>query len=284
MAYYPQNATGLNYITYPAGPTVGSATVVTAHASINTKGSYAEITASTCFTCNAVWIDCYGGSSTAGVEYQLDLATGAGGAEVIKIQNMTLALATVTDATEKDSRFFPLAIAASTRVAARVAATTGGVNLRCGLSIAAAGGVAGIATFVGAGPSSVDPGGSANTKGSYTQLFSSTSAVIQWLHVGGVSALSTVGSAWYVDVATGAGGSEVVLISDLHHAVGPTGGAVRPTWHHVLTYIAASTRIAARASCDNTTVGSRPIDVTLIGGTAPSESGSGGAFAAAYVG
>ena len=283
MAYYPQNATGLNYITYPAGPTVGSATVVTASGSANVKGSYAQISASIGFTCNAIYLDCYGGNSQND-EYKLDFATGAGGAETVVIPDITLTLAN-GDPTEKGSRRFPLAIASGTRVSARVACTTGSRNLRCALTIMAAGGVAGISTFIVGGPTAIDPGGSANTKGSYAQLFASTSAVLQWLSIGmATAALSTIGTSWYADVATGAGGAEVVLIPDINAVIGVSNGAIHHCFHEMLTYIAASTRIAVRASSDNTSAGTRGFDATLIGGTAPSESSGGGAFSAAYVG
>lgn len=118
MPYYPQNSTGLNYITYPAGPTAGSATVITAHASANTKGSYAEITASSSFTCNQVSLNMYGGSGGNGLRYLVDLATGAGGAESVLIPD-TGAFIDNNAGMQPKAKPFLTYIAASTRLAAR---------------------------------------------------------------------------------------------------------------------------------------------------------------------
>lgn len=298
MAYYPQNATGLNYITYPAGPTVGSATVVAASVSANTKGAYAQITASSGFTCNRVSLQIYGGSSTAGLQYLVDLATGAGGAEVVVIPDILVALDSDTTTSEKGTREWPLAIASATRIAARCACSTGSSNMRAGLALTAAGGVTGVNTFINYGSASgdsggtaIDPGGSANTKGSYVQISASTSAVIQWLmmmaSLGGNT--GAIAASWYADLATGAGGAEVVLIPDIGFSVSldsPNGSIVPKSWSW-LTYIAASTRLAVRAACDTTDATDRKMDVVLLTCTAPSESadgGGGGSASVAYVG
>lgn len=289
MAYYPQNATGLNYITYPAGPVPGSATVVTA-GSANTKGSYAQITASSGFTCNLVSLQVYGGITTSGLQYLIDLATGAGGAEVVKIPDVLSATQGITSSVQKGGlRQFPLAIASGTRIAARCACSTGSANMRLGVSLVAAGGVAGISTFVAygvntadSGGTAIDPGGVADTKGSYVQITASTSDVIQWLAfqntLGGNTAPQT--NSWYQDLATGAGGAEVVLIPDIPAFVESGNAANLPKMQPFLTYIAASTRIAVRASSNLTDATDRLIDVALITGTAPAETaGAGGAWA-----
>lgn len=278
MSYYPSSATGLNYITYPVGPTTGSAPVVTANASANTKGNYTQITASSGFTCNGVWVELYGGTSQDAL---LDLATGAAASEVVVIPNIMCSKDGATgDTFQKGTRFFPLAIAASTRIAARIQARTGSQSIRCGISLIAAGDVAGITPFVtygaataDSGGTSVDPGATPDTKGAYSQITASTSALIQWLSflvTTGGNTGTTAGS-WYFDVATGAGGAEVVLIPDLPFGIGVAGGALQPKAMWFLSYIAASTRIAVRASSDNTDATDRLIDVSIIAGTAPSE-------------
>lgn len=287
MAYYPQNATGLNYITLPAGPVTGSATVVTANGSNNVKGSYAQITASSGFTCNALILGFYGGSSNAGENYLFDLATGAAASEVVLIANIAFSTEGVADATAKWTRQFPAAIASGTRISARVQCSVGGRNMRAALSLVAAGGVAGIATWNTYGsntstslPTLVDPGAVANTKGSYVQMTASSSAVTQWIGVdttnGGNAGPN--GASWYLDLATGAAASEVVLIPDIGAYIGDF--ILNTKLQYWLTYIAAGTRIACRSSCDNTASPDRLIYVSLIAGTAPAESsGGGGAWA-----
>jgi hypothetical protein len=290
MAYYPQNATGLNYVSAPVGPTPSTLTL-TASGSTNTKGSYTQLVASLGFTSNAVIIDFVAATNSASALF--DIATGAGGAEVVVIPNVaTDSWATSTLNSAQYSGRYPLSIASGTRVAGRCQSSTASGIVAGSLTFIAAGGVAGQTTFTNYGAATgtsrgtnVDPGGTVNTKGSYVQLTASTSAVIQWMAVTfsqhASAATGTVN--WMTDLATGAGGSEVVLIPDMWSTLASTGtpSAYGARSQEFLTYIAASTRIAARCSCGSNTATTRTIDVELLTCVAPSEpSGStGGAWA-----
>jgi hypothetical protein len=160
------------------------------------------------------------------------------------------------------------------------------------ISLIAAGGVPGISTFVtygantaDSGATSVDPGATPNTKGAYSQLSASTSAVIQWLSIVPSTGGNTgpVSVRWYLDFATGAAASEVVLIPDMTFCcmIDPSAfiGIVRPVSFNAMTYIAASTRLAARSSSSSTDATDRLLDVEVITGTAPAEPSTGGASA-----
>ncbi len=126
------------------------------------------------------------------------------------------------------------------------------------------------------GGASVDAGGSADTKGSYTELSASTSAVIQALlmMMTGAGNGAPASNRWAVDLATGAGGAESVLIPDLRLSIGSSPQVLVPKSYEALTYIAASTRLAARAASQITDATDRLIDVAVLTGTAPVESSS----------
>lgn len=289
MPYYPQDATGLNYITYPVGPTASEA-VLTASASANTKGSYTEIIASLGFTCNAaIATTTFQGASAAGRQLLIDIATGAGGAETVVVPNLISDSNLTATSHAPGTYFLPLSVTSGTRIAARNQAnTTGSQTTQIALTLIAAGGVDGITPFVNYGADTsdsggleVDPGGAANTKGSYAELTASSSAVAQFLLLMVTLRGNTGASSgrWLVDIATGAAASEVVLIPDVRVSVGLGANEINPRSQPFLTYIAAGTRIAVRASSSITDATDRLIDVALLAGTAPAESSAaGGSF------
>lgn len=297
MAYYPQSTSGLNHITYPAGPTAVG-TTLTASGSTHTKGSYAELVASLGFTANTVDVVVTATDATSGRRYLFDIATGAGGAEVVVVPNLYAEGESAASA-GYGAGIYPLrlAVASGTRVSARCQSQTGSATMAIAVTFSAAGGVAGCASYTAYGTDTantqavgqVDPGGTADTKGSYLELTASTGIVIQELLavMQRGPAASTAGATWAIDIATGAGGAEVVLIPDLRHVVGANAGsntASQPRSYRFPTYIASSTRLAVRASCSINTANSRLRDVVLYGATAPSESGSSGSGAWAFAG
>ncbi len=291
MSCYPTSAAGLGYVSYPVGPTASGDVNLTAPGANNTKGAYAQIVASTPFACTAVQV-----STTFTLalsrQFLIDIATGAGGAEVVKIPDLLTEGYNVTGSWNNTYWQVPLAVDASTRLSARFAIndiTSIGTFGIC-VSLSAAGGQPGITSFTNlgadtsdSGGAQVDPGGTANTFGTYTQMVASSAAVYQYLAVlsttKGNSALTS--ARWCINVATGAAASEVVLIPDLRvSAGGAAPNRYGPRCLPYLTYIAASTRIAVNASCGINDATDRLIDVALLVGTAPTETGSaGGAWA-----
>lgn len=284
MAVYPTSAVGLSYITYPAGPTAAGLTV-TAPGSTNTKGAYSEVVSSLGFTSNRVEINTQF-TVAASRQLLIDLATGAAASEVVRVPDL-LAEGSNTSTSFNDGQYVaPLAVASGVRVAVRYAINNlTSANLRLSVTLIAAGSQPGIQTFtaIGAdtsdsGGTQVDPGGTANTKGAYSQIVASSAAIYQTLMLvltlkGNTSVTSTD---WAVDVATGAAASEVVLIPDLRFSTGGTVNMMSPRSSSCLTYIAASTRYAVRASCGINDATDRLVDAAIVVGTAPSESASGG--------
>lgn len=284
MAHYPQSAAGLNYITYPAGPGTGGATL-TASGTANTKGSYTELTSSSGFECNSIAVTIRNTSTTEGVHYLFDIATGAGGAETVVVPNLSGESTWSSGSTASNGTFvLPLTISSATRIAARCQASTGSQTMAMSLSLVAAGDTDGPTSYTDYGADTatsdltqVDPGGVADTKGSYTEITASTSAVTQILSM--MSSLSGNGnpstSIWMVDIATGAAGSEVVLVPDIMVTATVTVGSINPRSITLMTYIAASTRLAVRASCAITDATDRLIYIALLAATAPAETGGG---------
>lgn len=288
MPYYPQNATGLNYVTYPAGPTA-TGTSLTSSASTNTKGSYAQFTASLGFTANAIEVNVIAGQANPRA-FLLDIATGAAASEVVVVPNLMVdnTLNTAGSHTAASAFFIPLAIASGTRVAARVQCSTGSQSIEVSLTFAAAGGVAGVSSVSNYGANTgtsggvqIDPGGTIDTKGSYAQITSSTSGVAQWvaLNLGTRGNAAPSSARWCVDLATGAAASEVVLIPDARFVIGTNPGTMVPRSKAFLTYIASATRIAARASCSINDATDRLVDLVVLAATAPSETSGSGAGA-----
>lgn len=285
MPYWPESAAEVAYASYPIGaPTTPEAAYgleVTSSGSPNTKGSYFEFVASSAFTSNLCFVEVQLASATPGVSVQhlFDIAIGAGGAETVVVPNMTLSNHEWTNWHHGAGLYrLRLAIPAGTRISGRSQASVGSGILRVNITLGAVGDTPGIPSYVNygaatgdSGSTSVDPGGSANTKGAYAELTASTSAVVQEL-----CAMFTLGSngaaaeaTWAVDIASGPGGSETVILADLRTQSSGFGGGPFTRSYTLLTYIAAGVRLAARASCTSTDATDRLIEVALLCGTAP---------------
>lgn len=282
MAFiYPQNATGLNYITYPVGPTAAGLTL-TANASANTKGVYNEFIASTPFTANFLIVTITG--MNVARRYLVDIATGGAGAEVVLFPNLLVdGSGGAAGNTGAAIHVFPVAIPSGTRIAGRVQSSTGGAVVTLTVTLIAAGGMVGATTFVNYGSNTgtsggvaVDPGGVANTKGAYSEITASTSGVIQWMLIMATTGANAAPAAanFAVDIATGGAGTEVVLVPDLRTNT-TTQMSPNPASWSLLTYIPASTRIAIRMSSGITDATDRVLQFAIIAATAPAEDGGG---------
>lgn len=108
----------------------------------------------------------------------------------------------------------------------------------------------------------VDCGATANTKGAYTQIFSSTVKDGKGfsLYVSGANAGGDAHQ--LLDLAVGAAGSETIIFADIAvhtRAYASQGWTLGPIW----TPIPAGSRIAMRGQCDFTTSGDRQPTVSL---------------------
>jgi hypothetical protein len=260
-----------------AGANTGASTgtTVTANGSGNTKGSYAQLIASTAFSSQMLML-IFDTPNSGTRDFLVDIAIGGAGSEQIIISNLLVSPA--VDNTFMGAIFqFAVNIPAGTRIAARCQSSTGSSNLKVTIQLFGAGLATGeIGSTVDtygentsdSGGTAIDPGGSANTKGSYTQITASTNKSHRYLTIAFGNRLNgtmTSGS-WLVDIAIGGAGSEVVIISNLNlHAVSTADGITPQVITRIPVNIPAGTRIAVRAQSSITDATDRLVDVAIYG-------------------
>lgn len=243
-------------------------------ATANTKGSYTSMIASTAFDATSLLVmTCYTYSHT--VSFLFDIAVGASSSEQIIIPDVYI---NGGDSGREQifMQEFPVDIPAGTRISARTqCSTTGPQNL--GLSFRpmrggffSFGGSPKITTY-GANTSdsggvSIDPGGTADTKGSWVEITSSCSEVYGLMICTGSESLAPQWTHFLIDIGVGGAGSEVVVIAD-HLVVSTNVVGLGFTPMHSIWYparIPAGTRIAARSLSGTTDATDRLLDLTLI--------------------
>lgn len=248
-------------------------TLLTAGAGTHTKGAYSQLVAATARDYMALLISVQAtgsGSSDALV----DIAIGAGGSEVVVIPNLYCASATSFDVAEY---LFPIFIPLGTRIAARCQTNAANGTVRVmvhGISYNfQAIPPANVVTAYGVntadtGGVSVEPGGSSNTKGAYSEIISSTTRIIKGFIIGFGGQVNAVRTAanWLVDLAVGAAGSEQIIVADFPILADSTSDNITPIASpYIPTYIPIGTRLAARAQCSITDATDRLFDVIIYG-------------------
>lgn len=282
----------LNLDTITSWETVGSdgansgGTVVTAAGSTNAKGSWVELDASTAG--DVAWLVVQiETDANAGIRFLLDVGTGGAGAEAVLIPDLHLDNSNgATDANAR-SYAFPVAIPSGTRLSARVAASTASATVRVSLML-------GLGDYGGATPpgtvkaygivagstnvTNVDPGAVAHTDSAWVEIAASTSDPIRWLVFGVGRSGNNLGGIgrWLVDVATGAAGSEAVLVSDIMLSGSTQNDLCLPATQGFAVDVPAGTRLAVRARCSLTADNQRDVWVGLWGADAEAPAAGGG--------
>ncbi len=251
-------------------------TAITAAGSTHTKGAYTALVSSLAADVNGFFLTINVVNSTSRA-FLLDIATGGAGSETDIIANLPFQVG--GDVTGANCQIYvPYPLPSGTRVSARVQSTTASATISIAL-LTVSGGVSGLLTSVAAATygantgttrgTQVDPGASANTKGSYVELTSATSTVnnIRWLLVMLGAQMNTAQSAanWALDIATGAAAAEVVAVPDLVFSSGTVFDALLPTCYCVPVDIPTGTRISARAKCSINDATDRLIDLVVVG-------------------
>lgn len=245
---------------------------ISASGTPNTKGSYGtpHFTAT---TFPAAWV-LVTLLRTQGADVLVDIAVGGAGAEQVVIADIPSS-SNVTTSPTAANYLFPLFIPAGSRIASRCQAPSGTLSIDVQVTLFAPmlGGERGLgqvetcgavtATSLG---TSVDPGGTANTKGSWSPLISATTIPYRWACVSiNHTNIAAAAMDWGVDIGVGAGGSEVVVVPDLVVGTQTTNDAIpNPAFCFPLA-IPAGTRVSARAQCNVNTASERLIEVTLHG-------------------
>lgn len=248
-----------------------AATVVTAHASANTKGIYSQLIAATAHDSDWLLVQVgLGTSETNQADVHIDIAIGADGSEVVIISNLL-----ISQVNGQVVQFlFPRHIPQGTRIAAAIAATTGGSTVRCQVVVIANGSAPNslqrVTTYgavtADSGGTSLDPGAVGSTKGAYVELTAACNE-IKWLVValGCQANTARADARFYLDIAIGAGGSEQVKVPNLLFYSDLTSDLLSPATYAFPCSIPAGSRIAARTQCTITDATDRLIDVVLYG-------------------
>lgn len=251
------------------GTTLG--TTVTAGA-VNTKGGWAQLVAATSYDASGLMV--FIGNKSGNLDYLVDIGVGAAASEQVIVPNL---VAGFLQAWAINVYYIPVPIPAGTRVAARCQCTTGTFSLGVTISLLSQGFMPssplGRVTAYGAatadsGGVSIDPGGVAHTKNTYSQINGVTANPIRALLIGIGNQLNAArtGCYWLVDIAIGAAGSEQIILPDLWIAVHSTGDNIIPSaLGPFFVDIPAGVRLAARAQCSTTDATDRLFDIVIYG-------------------
>lgn len=195
-----------------------------------------------------------------GTWHLIDVGVGAVGAEVVIVPN--LQYQTFNDFAA-EARFYrvPYPLAAGQRVAMRSQASTAAVpTVRCGIMAQAGNPLDAVGTqramTYGANLATsqgtlIDPGGTINVKGAWTQLVAATLYPIRRLALAIVPPSNVVFASWSVDIGVGAAGAEVVLVPDIPFGAADIGKSIGPQVADYQVNVPAGTRLAVRAQCES---------------------------------
>lgn len=210
-------------------------------------------------------------------DFLFDVGIGAEGAEVTIINNL-LVSAQIAANQLMCITYVPLSVPAGVRIAARVQCTTAAAHYASLGVMPIVGGFSSPSPFTrvttygantaDSGGTSIDPGGTAHTKGAWIQLTASTSFAHRgfFLAFGNQSNAARVASYWFVDIAVGAEGVEAALIPNI--PLGCEGGAyvVTPKFTPFIPVdIPIGTRLSARAQCGINDATDRLFDLIIYG-------------------
>lgn len=248
------------------------------NASANVEGTWTTIGSTFAEDCDGFWLSTLArGGAVFDAHVDLSIDDGGGNKKIILtdwlVSNGGIAF-------RDPAIYLPIPVRAGEQVYGRAqSGATGGQNIDVDLLGVAHGfifpGSHGRITTYGAdetdsGGTSVDPGGTVNTKGSWAQLTASTDNDISWLMIAiGNARLSRTGAVHgLLDVGIGAGGSEKIILPDLPHRTGTTSDMNKPgpsLFGPFAVEIPAGTRLAARRQADSNNATDRLVDIVLYG-------------------
>lgn len=239
----------------------------TAAGAADTKTAWVEMIASSSFDAHTVVFT----AKTQKVSYLADFAVGAAASEQTIISNLMFS---GDDDDFSLSWTLPLFIPAGSRLAVRKQSSVGSslsaVAYLIGKPLFASSGLGRMTSYgpntADSGGVEIDPGGVANTKGSWVQIDASTANPMKMLMMTFSCGedLSKTFTSWLFDIAVGSGGSEQVIVENFMLNVGPDealGGHLGP----IPINIPAGSRIAVRSQCDITGATDRVLDVSIYG-------------------
>lgn len=250
-------------------------TTVSASSSTNTKGSWTQLVAATGIKANGLLLTF--SDITAAQEALVDIGVGGSGSEVVIAANLAVVGTPVGSISPGMQFLLPVNIPRGTRIAARSQSTISSASVRIssvlfGTGFGQAEALSTVDTYgantADSGGTSIDPGASTHTKGSYVQLTGSTNRPHKYIAIAvGNQANSTRSSfVWLLDIAIGGAGSEQVIIPNLALNCSSTSDIILPQCFNMLPVnIPRGSRIAARAQCSGNDATDRLFDLIVYG-------------------
>jgi len=241
----------------------------------HTKGSYTEVVSSLPYDISGIIASSlceYYGS----YPFLWDIAIGAASSESVIVSNLGHKM-TSTHWFAGINHFIPLSIKSGSRISARAQSTytTSAQYLRVaihflrksfnhrGFQICDTYGDV-PASSIG---TSIDPGGTVNTKGSWVELTSGLTRSINgfWLYFSNLNDYTrTNDSYWATDIGVGSSGNEVSVLKDFVCSLWSGSALIMPHNTPLLNIsIPAGTRISARTKCTINTVGARELGLIM---------------------
>lgn len=282
---------------FSGGSNLGN--TVTAAGSANTKGTYTQLIASTNFEVRGIWVAVFQSGLTDATDNRmlLDIAKGPAGSEVVIIPN--LLAGHHSNAWHSPLGYYPLLVAAGTRIAARVQAAVASRATQVGIWLfgtpADPSNAPAVATGIEArGVNIANSGGAAVTvgasgaEGSWASLgtvAADAHGAVFLTGLGGDTAAQSGG--WTMDFGRGAGGAQTVIEDDFYLRTVATGdyhSPTQPTYQPQFNEdLPTGTELWARASSALATPDSADAAAYVFTGYAPAGGGGAGlTISAAY--
>ena len=270
------------------GASIGD--VMTSSGSANTKGTWDEAIASTSEETYWVKLILSTPSGVTDENYLIDIGVGAAASEVVQIANIPIFINSIGQL----ELLMPITIASGARVAVRCQATAGAqsINYMLFLSNDDSFGTSTSNETWGALTASskgtdVDPGGTDNTKGAYTELVASSGITTDYMILicGNSDNNGQVTQQYLLDVSTGAASSEVVSIGNMQFY--SSGSERESSSFHFFNTIASGTRVAGRCQSNAAAAAGtndRLIDMAIIAFDITPPAGGGGSGGIKLVG
>lgn len=269
-------ALGGGTIAASAGAVAASSdgTNITSAATADTKGAYTELIAATAFDAISITLFMGPNQATTADAYLVDIATGAAGSEQVIIANVTWERQNLISA---DRVRFDVAIPKGSRIAARcqsASLTSRTLNISAVLiggsfSTSPAGYVVDTygADTSDTGGVSVDPGGSGNTKGAWSEISAALTRSTRSIVVGfnGQDNSARAEANWLIDIGIGGAGSEVVVVPNLRQYVNASMDHFEYLNIELPVHLPAGARVAVRAQCSITDAADRLFDAIMHG-------------------
>lgn len=269
---FPLGLEFCNLANYGATGATPYGVTLTPSATANTKGAWAQLTAS-CGQCD--WMHVHLGMVAASATASIDIGTGAAASEVVRVTNLVIQGNSGT--ASSSDYYFPFYVPAGTRIAARASLTNTGATSVFASVIAApssmgtygpAGPIDTIGWATGIGTAVVGANGSF---GSYAQLIASTTNPYRGFFLGFDGQQQTETAAVLssaVNIGVGAGGSEKIILPALAFAkllVGSTVVILPGCSPYFAVSIPAGSRIAAQIAGDGAGAANLTSGITFYG-------------------